>query len=152
MKFRCKPTSMSFSRAILDARSESSMNTMPLVEERDPQRRQSRIRSVVSVSRPQSSAFTINPRIPGRPFRLPASFGASPGLIALRSDRTLIWMIVDYFKDCGISAFAVLDTLFGSFALRSLSLLFNRCNCSLRWNWTSSCGTGRSILRTAAQV
>src|SRR6266481_5496668 len=59
VKFRWRPASISRSRAIPAARSESSMNTIALTDETAPQRTQSNVRSVFSVSRPQSSAFTI---------------------------------------------------------------------------------------------
>ena len=47
------------SRAIAAARSESSMKTMALTEEMLPREVHSKIRCVVSWSRPQSSAFMI---------------------------------------------------------------------------------------------
>ncbi len=59
VKLRCKPASMPCSCAIAAARSESSMNTIALTDETAPSKQQSRIRSVVRRSRPQSSAFII---------------------------------------------------------------------------------------------
>ena len=47
------------------ARSESSMNTIALTEEITPWSRQSRERSVVEISRPQSSAFTMTAAVAG---------------------------------------------------------------------------------------
>lgn len=60
VKFRCKPQSTPRSFASSAARSESAMKTMALVDDTVPTATHSKIRSVVSISRPQSSAFTMS--------------------------------------------------------------------------------------------
>ena len=59
MKLRCRPVAIPCSLAMCAARSESSINTIALTEEIAPCKQQSRMLSVVTRSRPQSSAFMI---------------------------------------------------------------------------------------------
>jgi len=64
VQFTCSPVSIPFALASCAARSESSMNTIALAAETAPSLQHSRIRSVVTASRPQSSALMItNPRV-----------------------------------------------------------------------------------------
>lgn len=138
VRFRCRPTSIESLRAIAAARSESDMNTMPLADDRDRCFTQSKIRSVIPGSPPQSSALMM---------RAPVA-----GVVCCAADTQLFSAAVEEFKEESIffrqpethesQRGSLLRWSTGDDLVRPRTNRRRRCICSLRWKATSSFGTG----------
>jgi len=143
VKFRCRPQSIPRSLARSAALLESFMNAIALVDETAPMVTHSRIRSVVLISRPQSSALMIsalglrsrlvNPISPWLPGKGEFSAGVGFEVTTTKPYSAARGPIGDS-EDRG--RFAV------ELAPPRQKNFFNRCICSRLWKATNSCDTG----------